>query len=94
MIDLLSNNENKSDFCNNLYNQLKTKNIDVIYDDRLERAGIKFSDADLIGIPIQIIVGKDFKEKNQLSVKLRENNKEYSVLKENIIKHIEELMQK
>jgi|TARA_B100000287_G_scaffold429001_1_gene481444 prolyl-tRNA synthetase len=94
LIDLLSNNENKSDFCNNLYNQLKTKNIDVIYDDRLERAGIKFSDADLIGIPIQIIVGKDFKEKNQLSVKLRENNKEYSVLKENIIKHIEELMQK
>ena len=43
--------------------------IDVLHDDRIERAGIKFSDADLIGIPIQIIVGKNFREKIKLILK-------------------------
>ena len=47
--------------------------IDVLHDDRIERAGIKFSDADLIGIPIQIIVGKNFREKNQVNIKLRKD---------------------
>ena len=32
--------------------------IEVLYDDRAERAGIKFKDADLIGVPIQVVVGK------------------------------------
>ncbi|WP_257350007.1 proline--tRNA ligase [Pseudalkalibacillus decolorationis] len=41
-----------------LYDQLKTDRWDVLYDDRKERAGVKFTDADLIGIPIQIIIGK------------------------------------
>lgn len=41
-----------------IYNQLLSAKIDVLYDDREERAGVKFKDADLIGIPIQVIVGK------------------------------------
>ncbi|MCD6482446.1 MAG: proline--tRNA ligase, partial [Candidatus Izimaplasma sp.] len=42
-----------------IYNELKQKGIEVLLDDRLERAGVKFKDADLIGIPLRIIVGKD-----------------------------------
>lgn len=41
-----------------LYEELKSKGIEVILDDRKERAGVKFNDADLIGYPIRIIVGK------------------------------------
>ncbi|RKZ34540.1 proline--tRNA ligase [bacterium] len=41
-----------------LYEELRGKNIDVLYDDRDERAGVKFKDADLIGIPIRITVGR------------------------------------
>ncbi len=42
-----------------IYQDLKAKGIEVLLDDRYERAGVKFKDADLIGIPLRIIVGKD-----------------------------------
>jgi len=41
-----------------VYSSLKEKGIDVLYDDRNETPGKKFADADLIGIPYQIIIGK------------------------------------
>lgn len=41
-----------------LYDRMQAMGIEVLYDDRSERAGIKFKDADLIGIPIQIVAGK------------------------------------
>ena len=41
-----------------LYADLKTLGVDAIIDDRKERAGVKFNDADLIGIPIRITIGK------------------------------------
>ena len=42
-----------------IYNEFKSKNIDVLLDDRDDRAGVKFKDADLIGIPFHIIIGRD-----------------------------------
>ncbi|MBW7457017.1 proline--tRNA ligase, partial [Paenibacillus sepulcri] len=41
-----------------LYEQLKQEGIEVLYDDREERMGVKLKDADLIGLPIRIVVGK------------------------------------
>ncbi|MGZ7443872.1 proline--tRNA ligase [Paenibacillus sp. TH7-28] len=45
-----------------LYEQLARKGIEVLLDDRDERPGIKFNDADLIGIPYRIIIGKTAKQ--------------------------------
>ena len=45
-----------------LYAALKAKKIDVLMDDREERLGVKFKDLDLIGIPVQVIVGKGLVE--------------------------------
>ncbi len=42
-----------------IYKDLLNKNVEVLLDDREERAGIKFKDADLIGIPLRIVVGRD-----------------------------------
>ena len=42
-----------------IYEDLLKKNVEVLFDDREERAGIKFKDADLIGIPLRIVVGRD-----------------------------------
>jgi len=42
----------------NLYRALQAKGHAVLMDDRNERAGVKFKDADLIGIPIQVIIGE------------------------------------
>lgn len=41
-----------------IYDELRAQGIEVLLDDRNERAGVKFKDADLIGIPVRIVVGK------------------------------------
>ncbi len=45
-----------------MYNEFKAKGIEVLMDDRDERAGVKFKDADLIGTPLRITVGKLIKD--------------------------------
>jgi prolyl-tRNA synthetase len=45
-----------------LYAALKTLQVDVLLDDREERAGVKFKDMDLIGVPVQVVVGKGLAE--------------------------------
>jgi prolyl-tRNA synthetase len=45
-----------------LYASLQQANVDVLLDDRKERAGVKFKDADLIGIPWRIVIGRDAAE--------------------------------
>ena len=55
-------NEEQVEIATNLYNQLKSKGVEVLLDDRNERAGSKFKDADLIGLPYRIVVGKDVSE--------------------------------
>ena len=42
-----------------IYEEFISNQIDVLLDDRDDRAGVKFKDADLIGIPFQIIIGRD-----------------------------------
>lgn len=41
-----------------IYNKLREHGIETLFDDRAERAGVKFKDADLIGVPVRIVVGK------------------------------------
>ncbi|MCW3095999.1 MAG: prolyl-tRNA synthetase [Chthonomonadaceae bacterium] len=41
-----------------LYEELKAQKVDVLFDEREERAGVKFKDMELIGIPIMVVVGK------------------------------------
>lgn len=53
-----------------IYEDLQKNNIEVILDDRDERAGVKFKDIDLIGIPIKIIIGKSLAE-NKVEIVLR-----------------------
>ena len=70
---------------------MKVNNYDVLLDDRSERPGIKFSDADLIGIPIQIIVGKNFVDKKEIGVKTRKDLKESTVSSDNIIEFLNQM---
>lgn len=47
-----------------IYNELRASGIDALLDDRGERAGVKFKDADLIGIPWRVVVGRAAAEEN------------------------------
>jgi prolyl-tRNA synthetase len=55
----------------NIYEQLLGKGIDVLLDDRSMRGGVKFKDADLIGIPVRVTVGKRSLAEGNVEVKLR-----------------------
>jgi prolyl-tRNA synthetase len=58
-----------------LEKDLEGAGFDVLYDDREERAGVKFNDADLIGIPIQVIVSERNLKEGKLEVKIRKSGK-------------------
>ena len=55
----------------NIYEQLLSKGIDVLLDDRALRGGVKFKDADLIGIPVRITVGQRSLAEGNVELKLR-----------------------
>ena len=54
-----------------LYQELLNASIEVLYDDRDERPGVKFKDADLIGIPLRLTCGKRSLEQGGVEVKFR-----------------------
>jgi len=60
----------------NLYKELTSKGIDVLFDDRDERAGIKFKDADLMGIPYRITIGEKNLANGNVEFKARRDGKE------------------
>ena len=56
------NNEEQAKIANQIYEELLSKNVEVVLDDRTDRAGVKFKDSELIGFPIRITVGKTIQE--------------------------------
>ncbi len=71
-----------------IYADLIEKNIEVLLDDRDERAGIKFKDADLIGFPIQIIVSDRHMNEKKVEIKFRKTSDRKIVLANDIISHL------
>ncbi len=61
-----------------IYEELQMKGVDVLLDDRDERPGVKFKDADLIGIPIQVVCGKLASE-GRVEVRLRSQKDKQAV---------------
>jgi prolyl-tRNA synthetase len=59
--------------CQDIYNTLSGKGIDVLYDDTDERAGAKFASMDLIGLPWQLVVGPKGAEKGVVELKNRKS---------------------
>jgi prolyl-tRNA synthetase len=62
---------NIMDLALKIYQDLEGLNINVLFDDRDERAGVKFKDADLLGIPLQLIIGKNALKDGSLELKDR-----------------------
>ena len=79
------------DYANKLHDELENNGIEVLFDDRDERPGVKFNDMDLIGIPIRITVGKKLSD-NQVELKLRNENESVDINKDETIEKIKELI--
>ena len=73
VIPVSTKDELQMKVANDIYETLKKHGAEVVIDDRDERAGVKFKDADLIGFPYQIIVGKSIVDGN-VEFKIRETD--------------------
>lgn len=75
-----------------IYNKLLEEKVEVLYDDRIERPGVKFNDADLIGLPIQIIVGRKADE-GIVEIKVRRTGEREEVLIKNLYTKLHEIIE-
>lgn len=71
-----------------LYNRLQAANIEVLYDDRDMRAGEKFADADLIGIPHRVVISKKTVEAGSLEYKLRTDSESRNITEAELLKKL------
>ena len=72
-----------------IYADLKTAGFDVLLDDRKERAGVKFSDADLIGLPIRVTVGRGIAD-GLVEVKVRQTGEVAEVAVADLMTFVQE----
>ncbi len=62
-----------------LYDELRAAGVDVLFDDRPERPGVKFNDMDLIGFPVRVVVGKRGLESGEVELSLRRDGVKHPV---------------
>jgi prolyl-tRNA synthetase len=73
-----------------LYSELGAVRIDVLFDDRNERPGSKFADADLFGIPTQIVVGKTTRESGEVEIRRRADKSSFTLAASAVADHLTE----
>jgi prolyl-tRNA synthetase len=76
----------------NLYADLEAQCLEVLFDDRQESPGVKFNDADLLGIPIRVIISPRTLEKNSVEIKRRSVKETELVPLEEIVTRLKELI--
>ena len=74
----------------NLYERIQAEGLSVLFDDREENPGVKFKDADLIGIPIRITVSSRNNADNVVELKLRHSETSEKIRDENIIQVLQQ----
>ncbi len=77
-----------------LYDTLQKEHIEVIYDDRKVRPGVMFSDADLLGVPLRIIVSPRNMEESVVELVARDKSIQEKIAIDNIVDSVKELIKK
>ncbi|MET0851922.1 MAG: His/Gly/Thr/Pro-type tRNA ligase C-terminal domain-containing protein, partial [Candidatus Rokuibacteriota bacterium] len=73
-----------------LYEELGAAGFEVLLDDRDERAGVKFKDADLLGCPIRVVIGQAYSREGVIEVRERGTRREVKVPRDRVLKTIQE----
>ena len=82
--------ESLKEMAEQLYQTLSESGIEVLYDDREETPGVKFKDADLIGIPLRVTLGEKNLKKGLIEIKKRRTGEIFLVKKEEVLSKIKE----
>jgi len=85
-------NESIRNFAETLYKKLLERGYEVILDDRDERAGTKFVDADLLGIPLRITIGNKFVKADIVEIKERKSSEVEEIPSEELILKLKEVL--
>lgn len=86
-------NDEQRELGEKLYNELLDNRFEVLLDDRQERAGVKFADSDLIGLPVRVTVGKRASE-GIVEVKVRKTGESLEVSVDDLVSTVKELLAK
>ncbi|MHD0397880.1 proline--tRNA ligase [Staphylococcus simulans] len=89
LITINPKKEDQRELGDELYEALQAS-FEVLYDDRKERAGVKFNDADLIGLPVRVVVGKRAAE-GIVEVKRRDNGESEEVAAADLVNYVKDL---
>ena len=81
--------KNLKNLCNQIYTALKEGGHEVLWDDRDQSAGVKFSDMELIGIPQMIIIGEKSFRENKVEFKMRGEDKIVSLIPDEVLNKIQ-----
>ena len=81
--------ENLKNLCTQIYTSLKERGHEVLWDDRDQSAGVKFSDMELIGIPQMIIIGEKSFRENKVEFKIRGEDKIVSLTPDEVLNKIQ-----
>ena len=76
-----------------IYTALQDAGVDVLLDDRKDRAGVKFKDADLIGYPLRITVSKNTLENNEVEIQIRKTGEALPCAIDSVATKVTELLQ-
>lgn len=74
LINIATKDDNCTNTCDKIYQDLKESGYDVLYDDTTNSPGQKFSSHDLMGIPLQVIIGPRSLANNKAEIKIRNSN--------------------
>ena len=81
--------KNLKNLCTQIYTSLKEQGHEVLWDDRDQSAGVKFSDMELIGIPQMIIIGEKSFRENKVEFKMRGEDKIVSLIPDEVLNKIQ-----
>ena len=79
-------------YAEEIYEELRAAGIDVLLDDRRERAGVKFNDCDLIGYPVRIAIGPKTIENGSIEVKLRRTGELVNFARDTYLKGVRDML--
>ena len=70
------------------YEMLQDAGLDVLMDDRDESPGFKFKDAELVGFPVQIVIGRGYQESGKYEIQLRDEDREMEAAPEDLVQAV------
>ncbi len=76
-----------------IYENIENSGFEVLYDDRQLRPGFKFKDADLIGIPVQVIAGKKSMAEGFVEVKIRRTGEKFKVKPDEVVERVKSIIE-